>query len=126
MAARNRLTCDGMRRCQRLPELTHPVDSARPTCSSSNRVPAEKPAFSRARAVKRHFARTETDLRAGRPDNLFPEGRVYLPNASIDSTGRFKERVMSSWLIATAIVGTAAIGPVMYAQSSSLLSQEFE
>jgi serine protease Do len=33
---------------------------------------------------------------------------------------------MSSWLIATAIVGTAAIGPVMYAQSSSLLSQEVE
>jgi hypothetical protein len=23
------LNCDGMRRCQRLPEFTHPVDSAR-------------------------------------------------------------------------------------------------
>ena len=32
---------------------------------------------------------------------------------------------MSSWLIATAIVGTAAVGPFMYGQSSSL-AQEFE
>ena len=30
-----------MRRCQRLPELTHPVDSARPTTVTSNPVPAE-------------------------------------------------------------------------------------
>src|SRR5262245_17007178 len=107
MAARNRLTCDGMRRCQRLPELTHPVDSARPTSSSSNRVPAENPVFSRCPPVKRHFARTETDLRAGRTDNLFAARRVYHPNASrvadMVSSGRFKEWVMSSWLIATAI-----------------------
>ena len=41
MAARNRPTCDGMRRCQRLPELTHPVDSARPTFVTSNPVPAQ-------------------------------------------------------------------------------------
>ena len=32
-----------MRRCQRLPELTHPVDSARPPLYTSNRVPARIP-----------------------------------------------------------------------------------
>jgi hypothetical protein len=29
-----------MRRCQRLPEVTHPVDSTRPTSPTSSRVPA--------------------------------------------------------------------------------------
>jgi hypothetical protein len=37
--------CDGMRRCQRLPEFTHPVDSARPHPVTSNRVPEKSPQF---------------------------------------------------------------------------------
>ncbi len=41
MAAQKSPDCDGMRRCQRLPELTHPVDFARPRSHSSKDVPQQ-------------------------------------------------------------------------------------
>jgi hypothetical protein len=39
--------CDGIRRCQRLPELTHPVDSARLRPDTSKDVPRRRGGFSR-------------------------------------------------------------------------------
>src|SRR5262249_42886133 len=54
-AARNRLTNDGMRRCQRLPELTHPVDFARPTEEASKRVPRKTLEIREAGSTPRHL-----------------------------------------------------------------------
>src|SRR5262245_7472732 len=54
-AARNRPTCDGMRRCQRLPELTHPVDLARPQRVTSNPVPVKYGVFRAKEADARPF-----------------------------------------------------------------------
>ena len=55
MTARNRLTNDGMRRCQRLPELTHPVDFARPTAEASKAVPCEILEIERYSCGARHL-----------------------------------------------------------------------
>jgi hypothetical protein len=50
VAAPNRETNGGMRRCQRLPDVTHPVDSTRPQTLTSIRVP------SRPREIPREIA----------------------------------------------------------------------
>ena len=66
MTARNRLTNDGMRRCQRLPELTHPVDFARPTVEASKDVPRETPDNPRVHAWCPSLAVDAPDLLEGR------------------------------------------------------------
>src|SRR5687767_10709959 len=70
----------GMRRCQRLPELTHPVDSARPTSRTSNPVPVKTGLNSPESSGPRPIMGTPADLWTGRQDTTFSES-----NASTNS-----------------------------------------
>src|SRR4051794_14171423 len=78
--ARNRLKYDGIRRCQRLPELTHPVDSARLRTSTSKAVPAEITYFSEDRCSSASVAvdalTCGKDNGASRRHNLSKNGCV--------------------------------------------------
>jgi hypothetical protein len=76
MTARNRLTNDGMRRCQRLPELTHPVDFARPIVESSKAVPHEILEIRAVPAWPTSLVVDAPDLREGREHNLLKEACV--------------------------------------------------
>jgi hypothetical protein len=76
MTARNRLTNDGMRRCQRLPELTHPVDFARPTAEASKDVPREILEIWRICARSTSLAVDAPDLQEGREHNLLKRACV--------------------------------------------------
>jgi hypothetical protein len=60
-----------MRRCQRLPELTHPVDSARPQRVTSNPVPSEIAGNPLDAADFRPVAVTLADLHFGRAEQPF-------------------------------------------------------
>ena len=57
---------DGIRRCQRLPELTHPVDSARLHPDTSKGVPRENGLFFEESAITGVRCRGRADLREGR------------------------------------------------------------
>src|SRR4029450_4308071 len=76
-------TADGMRRCQRLPELTHPVDSARPIDITSNPVPVETREISQVAPCLRPVAVTPADLHIGRAAQPFAK----LLRLSVDLSG---------------------------------------
>ena len=97
---------DGMRRCQRLPELTHPVDSARPQRVTSNPVPSEIAGNPLDAPDFRPVAVTLADLHFGRAEQPFAKSlrlSIELPMTgpsfdegwsvlSSSSGGRFNQR----------------------------------
>src|SRR5262245_44391993 len=68
-----------MRRCQRLPELTHPVDSARPPTYTSNPVPTRFGPKSPILPIHRHCTWTLSDLQPGREDTTFRKSDASTP-----------------------------------------------
>src|SRR3954469_8886959 len=74
-------TCDGIRRCQRLPELAHPVDLARPIHASSKDVPAKswekrlvRTRCTREASVAGDAVTCEQDAALAASEQPFPDG----------------------------------------------------
>ena len=90
--------CDGMRRCQRLPEFTHPVDSARPHPVTSNRVPEKSPQFHVfALSSVPCRGRTLTSVRDGSVVRAQPFAEIVrLPQRSTIESSRFSVPVLGS------------------------------
>jgi hypothetical protein len=78
-----------MRRCQRLPELTHPVDFARPISTTSNPVPAKTGLKWPETRLVRPITGTLADLWTGRQDTTFSESNAST-NSDFDSSTRAK------------------------------------
>src|SRR5262249_44391740 len=132
---------DGMRRCQRLPEVTHPVDSTRPATVTSNRVPgviAENPPEIASRDRRRPDSETPADLTperfagsVGDPDRTafdFEGFRVDFRRADPllfrPSRGISKEHSMrsSGVRVLAAVVFTLATAAAAHAQGSFFTS----
>src|SRR4029079_9153307 len=123
-----------MRRCQRLPELTHPVDPARPPTSTSKAVPSKKAENPVHRPCAPSVAGDEVTCRKDAPFDSLRSLRAgpqpFLRGVRLTFRVHFGRHLMkvSRWGALTgALVLTAAIAPsVVHGQNRTSVARVWD